>query len=126
MRIGELSRRTGVDERLLRYYERQGLLHPARDPNGYRVYEAADTGLVLRIRALLAAGLSTAVIAEIQPCIRGAADPTPACAGVAARLQEERDRIDDVIDDLRTARDTLEAIITSVPAPGRPVPQRSL
>ncbi|MEU6192280.1 MerR family DNA-binding transcriptional regulator [Streptomyces sp. NPDC047061] len=36
MKIGELSHRTGVSTRLLRYYEQQGLLHPSRLPNGYR------------------------------------------------------------------------------------------
>src|ERR1035441_5900800 len=30
MRIGELSRRTGVPARMLRYYEEQELLHPGR------------------------------------------------------------------------------------------------
>jgi hypothetical protein len=34
MLIGELSTRTGVSQRLLRYYEEQGLLSRARDPNG--------------------------------------------------------------------------------------------
>ena len=41
MRIGELSRRTGVPARLLRYYEEQDLMHPERDSNGYRSYAAA-------------------------------------------------------------------------------------
>jgi MerR family regulatory protein len=36
LRIGELSRRTGVPTRMLRYYEEQDLLHPERDANGYR------------------------------------------------------------------------------------------
>jgi DNA-binding transcriptional MerR regulator len=39
MRIGELSRRTGVNAHQLRYYESQGLLEPARGANGYREYE---------------------------------------------------------------------------------------
>jgi DNA-binding transcriptional MerR regulator len=34
MRIGELSRRTGVSQRSLRYYEEQGLLMPARLASG--------------------------------------------------------------------------------------------
>jgi hypothetical protein len=38
MRIGELAERTGVPARLLRYYEEQGLLTPARAANGYRDY----------------------------------------------------------------------------------------
>lgn len=32
MRMKEMVRRTGVNERLLRYYEQQGLLHPERLP----------------------------------------------------------------------------------------------
>ncbi|SEO54550.1 MerR family DNA-binding transcriptional regulator [Amycolatopsis saalfeldensis] len=38
MLIGELSRRTGVSPRLLRYYGEQGLLPSERTSNGYRVY----------------------------------------------------------------------------------------
>lgn len=34
--IGELAERTGTSERLLRHYERAGLLRPGRMPNGSR------------------------------------------------------------------------------------------
>lgn len=37
--IGELAERTGTSERLLRYYDRVGLLRPERRPNGYRFYD---------------------------------------------------------------------------------------
>ncbi|WP_338080331.1 MerR family DNA-binding transcriptional regulator [Amycolatopsis rubida] len=36
MRIGQLAEHTGTSERLLRYYERVGLLTEDRLPNGYR------------------------------------------------------------------------------------------
>jgi DNA-binding transcriptional MerR regulator len=63
MRIGELSRRTGVPARLLRYYEEQDLLYPERDSNEYRCYGAADVYRVEQIRGLLDSGLTTEIIA---------------------------------------------------------------
>lgn len=70
MRIGEMVRRTGVSERLLRYYEEQGLLTPDRLPSGYRVYAEGDVETVRRVRTLLNAGLTTATIARVLPCVR--------------------------------------------------------
>ena len=67
MRIGELSCRTGVPARLLRYYEEQDLLHPERDSNGYRCYDAADADRVEQIRGLLDSGLTTEIISRILP-----------------------------------------------------------
>jgi DNA-binding transcriptional MerR regulator len=40
MRIGELSRRSGVPASTLRYYESEGLLPTTRAENGYRMYGA--------------------------------------------------------------------------------------
>ena len=57
MRIGELSRRTGVSRRSLRYYEEQGLLGPARLPNGYREYDEHSVTVVRRIQILLSGKL---------------------------------------------------------------------
>jgi DNA-binding transcriptional MerR regulator len=53
MRIGELAERTGVPARLLRYYEEQGLLTPARAANGYRDYGEPLVDRVAQIRGLL-------------------------------------------------------------------------
>lgn len=71
MRIGELSRRTGVAPRLLRYYEEQELLRPERQPNGYRDYPDDAVEKVLRIRDLLRSGLPTRVIHDVLPCPHG-------------------------------------------------------
>ncbi|AWT41815.1 MULTISPECIES: MerR family transcriptional regulator [Streptomyces] len=117
MRIGEMVRRTGVSERLLRYYEEQGLLTPERLPSGYRVYSEADVHTVRRIRILLAAGLPTATIARALPCLRDD-DPShlaPVCSGLVAELRRERERITRTIDDLRASRNLLDAVIEAGP-----------
>lgn len=98
MRIGELSRRTGVNERLLRYYEQQGLLRPERLPSGYRAYRASDVAVVRRIRALLAAGLSTATISQVLPCLRDDGEHlVPTCPDLLGELRAERDRMTSAI-----------------------------
>src|SRR5690348_2448416 len=101
MRIGELVRRTGVSERLLRYYEEQGLLHPTRRPSGYRVYAEPDVETVRRIRVLLAAGLSTSVIAVVLPCITSdGVYLAPTCPEMRGRLADECRRISAAIGEL--------------------------
>ena len=51
LRIGELSRRTGISTELLRTWERRyGLLMPARSPAGYRLYTEADEDRVRRMQ----------------------------------------------------------------------------
>ncbi|MET8468229.1 MerR family transcriptional regulator [Streptomyces sp. NPDC006422] len=117
MRIGELSRRTGVHERLLRYYEEQGLLHPVRRPSGYREYAESDVHVVRRIRGLLAAGLTTATIAAILPCLREEDERlVPTCPDLVGELLRERDRISRAIDDLRSSRSALDDVIAAAPA----------
>ncbi|TMR22191.1 MerR family transcriptional regulator [Actinomadura geliboluensis] len=79
MKIGELSRETGVAVRLLRYYEDQGLLTSHRSPGGHRHYGPEAPAAVARIRTLLAAGLRTRVIRELTPCFVGDGTEVQAC-----------------------------------------------
>ncbi|MEU5614843.1 MerR family transcriptional regulator [Streptomyces sparsogenes] len=117
MRIGELTRRTGVNERLLRYYEQQGLLQPERLPSGYRVYRESDVAAVNRVRSLLAAGLSTATIAQILPCLREEGERlVPTCPDLIAQLQAERARMTSAIEELETSRSLLDSVIMAGPA----------
>ncbi|MEU6467402.1 MerR family transcriptional regulator [Streptomyces sp. NPDC046976] len=118
MRIGEMVRRTGVGERLLRYYEEQGLLTPERLPSGYRVYAEQDVETVRRIRTLLAAGLTTDTIAKVLPCVREEGERlVPVCADLVAGLREERERISRAIDDLQASRGLLDIVIEAGPQP---------
>jgi DNA-binding transcriptional MerR regulator len=106
--IGELSERTGVSQRSLRYYEQQGLLRARRDPNGYRRYDADSVRTVARIRRLLAAGLSTDVIRTVLPCV-GGEDPIELelCPELVRTLRRELAEMDARIDELQRTRGTL-------------------
>jgi DNA-binding transcriptional MerR regulator len=65
IRIGELSRRTGVSIDRLRSWERRyGLLNPARSPGGFRLYSATDERRVRALQDQLAAGVSAAEAAR--------------------------------------------------------------
>ncbi|WP_018545797.1 MerR family transcriptional regulator [Streptomyces sp. LaPpAH-108] len=117
MRIGEMVRRTGVSERLLRYYEEQGLLAPSRLPSGYRVYRAEDVDTVRRVRTLLTAGLTTETIARVLPCLREQDDRrlVPICSDLVTELRTERERITRAIQELQASRGMLDAVIEAGP-----------
>ncbi|MDR3084362.1 MAG: MerR family transcriptional regulator [Streptomyces sp.] len=112
MLIGELSRRTGVSERLLRYYERMELIDSRRRHNGYREYDDRTVETVHRVRALLAAGLPTRTIRQVVPCSHGAAALSP-CPGVLASLRQQVDVLDRRAADLEAARGLLRRTIAA-------------
>lgn len=118
MRIGELSRRTGVPVRLLRYYEEQDLLHPERDHNGYRRYATPDVYRVQQIRGLLDSGLTTEIIRRILPFLDDPDAihlPRQCLTGETADLlQREADRLQQRIDCLSRNRDAIRAYLAAV------------
>jgi len=109
MRIGELSERTGVSRRLLRYYEEQGLIVVARCANGYRDYDARLVDQVIQIRGLLDGGLPTRLIKQILPCLKTPRDIhfAEASPEIIATLERERDRMTERIDFLARNRDAI-------------------
>jgi MerR family transcriptional regulator, light-induced transcriptional regulator len=66
LRIGELSRRTGVKPDLLRAWERRySLLEPERSAGGFRLYPASSIDRVTAMQEQLARGLSAAEAARL-------------------------------------------------------------
>ena len=65
MRIGELSKSTGVDIETIRFYEKSGLLPPpARSENGYRDYAHAHLERLAFIRHCRALDMSLAAASK--------------------------------------------------------------
>ena len=89
MQIGELSRRTGVSVRMLRYYEDEGLLKPARRASGYRDFGAEDERIVRAIRQLSAAGLKLDFIRQFLPCLRSEGPILHPCPDLMAAMERQ-------------------------------------
>jgi hypothetical protein len=79
MRIGELSRRTGVPTRMLRYYEEQDLLRPEQAANNYRCYSPLAASGPSRPASL------RTTPASAPPDLRVAGGRGAEAAGAAAR-----------------------------------------
>jgi MerR family transcriptional regulator, light-induced transcriptional regulator len=100
LRIGELSRRVGVSDHLLRAWEsRYGLLQPVRSPGGFRLYSEADESRIRTMQAYLAEGLSAAEAARaaLAGADPGAGPPAsvPAGGGYFAALRQALDAFDE-------------------------------
>jgi DNA-binding transcriptional MerR regulator len=120
MRIGELSKKTGVPSRMLRYYEEQELITPRRLDNGYREYDDYLVDRVGKIRGLIDAGIPTRIVTNILPCLGQPqtivvenADPA-----LYEMLENERDRMSEKIDFLTHNRDALTSYLRALELAG--------
>jgi DNA-binding transcriptional MerR regulator len=129
MKIGELSRRTDISTRMLRYYEEQGLLAAERDANDYRSYAESSAGRALQIRGLLDSGLTTEIIRDLLPCLEdgsedgsdnpgGRLTPPYLSPELAGALSGHLERIQKRIDCLTRNRDAVRTYIAGARGPG--------
>lgn len=62
LRINEVSIKTGLTKKAVRFYEKKGLLNVERISNGYREYNEDDIELLKNIKSLRMAGISVSDI----------------------------------------------------------------
>lgn len=92
MLIGELSRRSGVSTRSLRYYEQHDLIAARRTDGGYREYDDDVIDQAATIHLLFGMGFPREVVASVLDCSGADAD-----AAAHADLEQ---RLPGVLDDL--------------------------
>jgi DNA-binding transcriptional MerR regulator len=118
LRIGELSRRLGLSDHVLRAWEsRYGLLRPVRSAGGFRLYSGADEQRVRRMQAHLAGGLSAAEAARAvlhegsAGPVSSASPPWAASAAgeLAAALRQALDHFDEL-----TAQAVLDRLVSDL------------
>ncbi len=109
MKIGELSRRTGVPTRMLRYYEEQGLLESERRSNGYRDYPETAIDQVELVRGLVSSGLPTRLVRTLlgMEGVEGEELARTCSRNVAETLASELETLDSKIACLTRSRETV-------------------
>lgn len=93
MHISELSRKTGVSLRSLRYYEEKELLSPDRQNNGYREYRETDIERVRLIQMYFSLGLT---VKEIMSFFQCAFDEQPRIECLPNAIEIGKRKLDDI------------------------------
>ncbi len=123
LRIGELSRRTGVSPELLRAWERRySLLKPMRSTGGLRLYTSDDLERVTRMQQHLADGLAAAeaaALASEDPAETGglAFDATAARHDLGAALESFDEAYAQAVLDSLLSMTTLDTVLAEVVLP---------
>lgn len=109
LRIGELSERTGVSVRTIRYYEERGLIEPAgRTEAGYRLYDERGLGALVLLRRLRMLGLGLDEIAALKRAYSQEGRCGALLYGDYARALDDRIReVDRRLAELRLLREDL-------------------
>lgn len=63
--MGTVTQLTELTPRQIRYYEQQGLIHPARTQGRQRLFSFNDVDLLLRIKSLMEKGVNIAGVKEV-------------------------------------------------------------
>ncbi len=105
LKIGEVSKQTGIAVGALRYYEKLGLLTSKRGDNGYRYYLPTAVRQVLFIKKAQALGLSLEEIGEVLTVHEKGDLP---CELVRSLLQEKIEKLTSQIQDMVNFKAELE------------------
>lgn len=108
MLISEVARAAGVKVSSVRFYERRGLLAPARGGSGYREYDAADLDRIRVLRRGQELGFSLGELATLLSWAR-----SPLSAELVRLGHEKLAQLDRAVTDLRNVQSALRAVLAS-------------
>lgn len=117
MNIGEVSERSGLPPKTIRYYEDINLVRPLRSDNGYRSFRESD------IHKLAFLGRARALGFSIEDCrtLMGLyEDETRESAQVKVVAKEHLAEIDNKITQLKSMRETLSDLVEACQGDHRP------
>jgi DNA-binding transcriptional MerR regulator len=116
--VAEAARLLGLSPHTLRYYEQEGLVHPARNASGYRGYSAADLRRLIFLTRMRVSGMT---MADLRRYV-ALADQGPATEPERREMMlAHRDQIRQRLRELTVALEATEykiATYSGAPSPG--------
>ncbi|NOD62210.1 MULTISPECIES: Cu(I)-responsive transcriptional regulator [unclassified Ruegeria] len=117
MNIGDVSARTGLPAKTIRYYEDIDLIKPLRDDNGYRRFRDQDVHKLNFLGRARALGFT---IEDCRTLLALYEDETRASADVKQVARDHLAQIEAKIADLNAMRDTLSHLVDACAGDDRP------
>jgi MerR family Zn(II)-responsive transcriptional regulator of zntA len=98
MTVSQLAKQVGVEPHVVRYYSREGLLTPQRNPdNGYMVFDDADIHRLHFIRLAKRLGYTLTEIVEILQDAEAGESPCPKVRDILTRrIEETRQKVEEL------------------------------
>jgi MerR family copper efflux transcriptional regulator len=117
LKIGEVSRESGIGVEALRFYERSGLLgKPVRSMSGYRLY---DEGVLERLAFIKKAQTLGFSLDEIKQIIKDAQNGASPCFEVREIVRQRLAELDERMREMKRYRKELAATLEEWDAVGR-------
>ncbi len=117
MNIGEVSDRSGLPAKTIRYYEDIGLIKPLRDANGYRAFRSAELHKLTFLGRARTLGFT---IEDCRSLLQLWEDKDRASADVKRIAKKHLALIEAKIAGLRAMHDTLETLVEACAGDHRP------
>lgn len=117
MNIGDVAARTGLPAKTIRYYEDIGLIHPAREDNGYRAFSEKDAHKLAFLGRARDLGFS---IADCRRLLALYEDDSRASADVKRLAQDHLTQIEEKLAQLQGMKDTLTHLVHACAGNDRP------
>lgn len=117
MNIGEVSERTGLPVKTIRYYEDIDLVTPGRAPNGYRVYNQRDLHKLAFVGRSRDFGFS---IEECRSLLSLYTDESRASADVKRMTVKKIEEIETKMQELASLKNTLQTLAATCHGNNKP------
>ncbi|MHA1544835.1 MAG: Cu(I)-responsive transcriptional regulator [Alphaproteobacteria bacterium] len=117
MNIGDVSARSGIPAKTIRYYEEVGLVSPLREPNGYRAFREKELHKLAFLGRARSLGFT---IDDCRALLGLYEDETRVSADVKRIANQHLEKIEAKITGLEAMRKTLSYLIEECAGDHRP------